>query len=291
MNTQLQTTSGIAPAVAESIETYNRLQAVRNVLAPDLNDQELQLFAMVAQRSGLDPFAKQVYAIKRQGRVTFQTGIDGFRSTAERTGEYAGSDLPEFGPDMNGHPEWAEVTVYREKRSGVRFGQAARAYWNEFYPGDGQGHMWKKMPRNQLAKCAEALALRKAFPYVLSDIYTPEEMDQAGPGDSGALVQAAAQPTARERIAARRAAREEARETVEPFSKDEFVARLAEARIDPAKAAEVRQHMFPDKSDLTDEDRHTLWAAVALLEPAEDAEFSEDEQATIDAALEAASAS
>ena len=263
--------AGLSPAVAESIETYNRLQAVRNVLAPDLNDQELQLFAMVAQRSGLDPFAKQIYAIKRGGRVTFQTGIDGFRSTAERTGEYAGSDEPEFGPDQNGHPEWARVTVYRMKNR-TRFGQPATAYWAEFHPGGNQP-MWQKMPRNQLAKCAEALALRKAFPYVLSDIYTPEEMEQAGPGDSGALVQAASQPTARERIAARRQAREEARTTdgeiVEPFSREEFIARLAGARIDPEKAAEVSRQMFPDGVQ-TDADRHLLWATVSLLEPADD---------------------
>lgn len=198
-------TSAVGPAISEAIETLNRLEAVRNVLAPDLNDQELQLFALVAQRSGLDPFAKQLYAVKRQGRVTFQTGIDGYRSVAERTGEYDGSDEPVFGEMTNGHPESASVTVYRW-RNGRRVGQSATAYWSEFYPGDAQGHMWKKMPRNQLAKCAEALALRKAFPYVLADIYTSEEMDQAGPGENAPLVDAATQPTAAERIAARRAA-------------------------------------------------------------------------------------
>lgn len=198
-------TSATSNAVVAAIEVLDRLQTVRNVLAPDLNDQELQLFALVAQRSGLDPFAKQIYAVKRQGRVTFQTGIDGYRSTAERTGEYDGSDEPTFGEMKDGHPESATVTVYRF-RNGRRVGQTATAYWSEFYPGDSQGHMWKKMPRNQLAKCAEALAMRKAFPYVLADIYTPEEMDQAGPGDSAPLVQAAAKPTAAERIAARREA-------------------------------------------------------------------------------------
>lgn len=208
MTSALQT-SATAPAVVAAIEVLDRLQTVRNVLAPDLNDQELQLFALVAQRSGLDPFAKQIYAVKRQGRVTFQTGIDGYRSVAERTGEYDGSDEPTFGEMKDGHPESATVTVYRW-RNGRRVGQTATAWWTEFYPGDGQGHMWKKMPRNQLAKCAEALAMRKAFPYVLADIYTSEEMDQAGAGDSAPLVAAAAQPTAAERIAARRAAIEAA---------------------------------------------------------------------------------
>lgn len=204
-------TSALVP-VAEQ-EVLSRLQTVGAVLAPDLTAQELTLFAMVATRSGLDPFAKQIYAVKRAGRVTFQTGIDGYRSIAERTGEYDGSDEPEFGPMVEApfpHPEWARVTVYRY-RDGRRLGQSATAYWDEFYPGPGgaSGQMWLKMRRNQLAKCAEALAMRKAFPYVLADIYTPEEMDQAGPGDSAPLVAAAAQPTAAERIAARRAAIEQ----------------------------------------------------------------------------------
>lgn len=220
-------TSAASPAVVAAIEVLDRLQTVRNVLAPDLNDQELQLFALVAQRSGLDPFAKQIYAVKRQGRVTFQTGIDGYRSTAERTGEYDGSDEPEFGEMMNGHPESATVTVYRW-RNGRRVGQTATAYWAEFYPGDGQGHMWKKMPRNQLAKCAEALAMRKAFPYVLADIYTPEEMDQAGPGDNAALVEAAKQPTAAERIAARRQAVEAT--ATEP-TREEVIAHMTNEQV------------------------------------------------------------
>lgn len=207
-------TSALVPAPTRSVgdpeadRIADRLTAVRSVLAPDLNDQELGLFAMVAARSGLDPFAKQLYAVKRSGRVTFQTGIDGYRSTAERTGEYDGSDEPEYGPTIEqpfAHPEWARVTVYRW-RHGRRVGQPATAYWAEFYPGQGQDAMWRKMPRNQLAKCAEALAMRKAFPFVLADIYTPEEMDQAGPGDNAQMVAAAKLPTAAERIAARRAA-------------------------------------------------------------------------------------
>jgi phage recombination protein Bet len=204
-------TPNVDPAVAAAMDLYARLQVVKQTLAPDLSDAELQLFAFVANRSGLDPFAKQVYAVKRAGKVTFQTGIDGYRSTAERTGEYDGSDEPEFGPDKDGHPEWARVTVYRY-RNGRRVGQSATAFWAEFHPGqDGTG-MWKKMPRNQLAKCAEALALRKAFPFVLADLYTSEEMDQADAIEGTATRVVA--PTAAERIAARRA-QVEAKPTVE----------------------------------------------------------------------------
>jgi len=139
------------------------LHTVRAVLAPDLSGDELKLFAMVASRSGLDPFAKQIYAVKRKGRVTFQTGIDGYRSIAVRTGMYDGQDEPEYGPMVAGHPESATVRVYRK---GVSRAIAATAFWDEYVPDAGQSGngdiMWRKMPRVMIAKVAEALALRKA---------------------------------------------------------------------------------------------------------------------------------
>lgn len=201
-----------APGQIQSAsEMVEALKAVQAAIAPDLNPAELKLFAMVAYRSGLDPFARQIYAVKRKGKVTFQTGIDGFRSTAERTGKYDGQDEPEFGPPCScneapkPHPEWARVTVYR-LRDGERRPQSATAHWHEFKPAPGpsgnEDHMWKKMPRNQLAKCAEALAFRKTFPYVLASIYTDDEMAQA---NSGPRV-LEHRPTARDLVAERRAA-------------------------------------------------------------------------------------
>ena len=194
------------PGTLSATEVLQGLNTVRSVLAPDLTDDELRLFAMVATRSGLDPFSKQVYAVKRKGRVTFQTGIDGYRSTGERTGEYRGSEEPEYGPWADkpwGHPESARVGVRRDGRPT----QYATAYWDEYVPGEGQDQMWRKMPRNQLAKCAEALAFRKAFPFLLADVYTTEEMDQADSRDAAEsrAAEVAALPTARDRLAARRA--------------------------------------------------------------------------------------
>ncbi len=202
------------PGALTTKQILDGLSTVRGVLAPELTDDELRLFAMVANRSGLDPFAKQVYAVKRGGRVTFQTGIDGYRSTAARTGEYMGSDEPEFGPIIEQpfpHPEWARTTVHRRLPDGTLVHQSATAWWAEFYPGAGQDSMWRKMPRNQLAKCSEALALRKAFPFVLSDVYTAEEMDQANRD----IVSEPAKPTAAERIAERRARAEQAEQAIE----------------------------------------------------------------------------
>ena len=178
-------------ATLTSGQILSGLRTVASVLAPDLTAEELQLFSMVAARSGLDPFAKQIYAVKRKGRVTFQTGIDGYRSIAARTGLYDGQDEPEYSPvcpcdeTPAGHPEFCTVRVYRK---GVGRAIAATAYWHEYRPqkGDYDG-MWVRMPRVMLAKVAEALALRKAFPYdpenrmgIGADIYTADEMAQAG---------------------------------------------------------------------------------------------------------------
>src|SRR6202142_2159012 len=188
-------------------QAYQGLQAVKSVLAPDLSNEELRLFAMVANRSGLDPFAKQIYAVKRKGRVTFQTGIDGYRSIAARTGMYDGQDEPEYGPSVEGHPEYATVRVYRK---GVTRAIAATAYWDEYKPAPGQSGdgdiMWRRMPHVMIAKVAEALALRKAFPYdperqqgIGSDVYTADEMAQAERPEP------VARPTLAERAAARAA--------------------------------------------------------------------------------------
>jgi phage recombination protein Bet len=221
------------------------LQEVRNVLAPDLTDDELRLFAMVAARSGLDPFAKQIYAIKRKGRVTFQTGIDGLRSIAARTGEYDGQDEPEYGPDCpcqqnpKPHPLYAVVRVYRK---GVARPIPATAYWHEYLPVD--TFQWVKMPHLMLAKVAEALALRKAFPWdptsqsgIGGDLYTPEEMVQAErPPD----------PSVSDRLANRRM-----NASLMEYDKDRVLA--------------VANELWPDHgpiSAMTLDDKRTLLAAL-----------------------------
>lgn len=199
--------SAVDPVVAEAMAMSARLVPLKNALGiADLTDQEMDLFAMVALRMRLDPFAKQIYAIKRNGKVTFQTGIDGFRSSAEETDQYRGSDEPVFGPWVAtpyGHPEYATVVVHRELPDGARISQSATAYWDEFVVTGNQGFQWQKMPRVMLAKCAEAAAFRKAFPKRFGQVYVAEEMLQADAAEQATPVVAL---TARDRIAAERAA-------------------------------------------------------------------------------------
>ena len=92
----------------------------------------------------------------------------------------AGSDDAVFVSSQDGkYPSSASVTVYRMV-GGTRCAFSATARWDEYYPGDnGSGGMWRKMPHTMLAKCAEALALRKGFPHQTAGLYTADEMDQA----------------------------------------------------------------------------------------------------------------
>ena len=163
--------------------TYNNItpaqvDLIKSQIAKGATDDELKLFLHVADKSGLDPLSRQIYFIKRSGKMTIQTGIDGFRAVADRTGQYVGSSDPVF--EENGEiPSKATVTVNKVV-GGIVGNFTATARWEEYYPGKSQGFMWDKMPHTMLGKCAEALALRKAFPAQLSGLYTGDEMDQAG---------------------------------------------------------------------------------------------------------------
>lgn len=150
-----------------------------------LNDIEMDVFMGAAHRYGLNPLANQIYPQVRTDRKTgdrqmvIATGIDGYRTLADRTGCYAGNDDPIF-DEPDGPPKKATVTVYKVV-GGVRCPFAATARWDQYVPTEAMAFMWRKMPHLMLGKVAEALALRKAFPAAMSGIYTVEEMDQAGP--------------------------------------------------------------------------------------------------------------
>ena len=160
--------------------TYNpeQVQLIKTQLAPNATDNELKLFLYQCERTGLNPMARQIYCIHRGGKMTVQVSIDGFRLIAERTKQYAGQSEPEIMLDEQGRMTAVKVTVFRFSPTGERYPAAVGvAYWQEYAQ---NSPMWTKMPRTMLSKCAEAVALRKAFPQELSGLYTSEEMEQAG---------------------------------------------------------------------------------------------------------------
>ena len=149
----------------------------------------------------LDPFKRVVHIVpiwnKELGRMidTVWPGIGELRTTAFRTGEYAGRGATVFGPDITQkvgsvemtYPEWAQCTVFRMvKGQRVEFA-GPRVYWVETYAtvkrnDDTPNDMWQTRPRGQIDKCAEAAALRAAFPEEIGGDYIPEEVQHSGKG-------------------------------------------------------------------------------------------------------------
>lgn len=166
---------------ALTLWTPEQTQLISTTIAPGCSNDELRLFAYACQRTGLDPFSKQIYAIKRGGKMTIQAGIDGLRAIAERTGQLDGSETYWCGEDgqwadvwLGAKPPAAAKTIIHRKGSSHPFVGVARfADYNA-----GQG-LWSKMGAAMIAKCSEALALRKAFPADMSGVYSTDEMQQA----------------------------------------------------------------------------------------------------------------
>lgn len=173
-------------------EWWNEKQiaALRQIGVEKATNGDLAVFMHVAQRTGLDPFARQIYMIERQGKQTIQTGIDGFRLVARRAVDQAGESLSIGGGEWCG-PDggWRDVWLDEEppaaarvvvKRGGHEF--VGVALFREYvqHKRDGSpNQQWANRPAGMLAKCAEALALRKAFPQDLAGVYTDDEVAAA----------------------------------------------------------------------------------------------------------------
>lgn len=193
MNEIIKHESGAVQA-AQPLITPERVELLKSTIARGASDDELKMFIAVCNRTQLDPFAKQIHCVKRwdstleRNIVSFQTGIDGYRLIAERTGQYRGQVGPQWcGEDgewkdvwlASVHPSAARVGIMRAGFAAPIYAVALYSEYVQTKKGGEANAMWRKMPAGMLAKCAESLALRKAFPQELSGIYTNEEMGQA----------------------------------------------------------------------------------------------------------------
>jgi len=171
----------------------SELDILKNMYCKGLSDDEVNVFLHICKRTGLDPRARQLYPVKRPNRktgkddLTIQTGIDGYRLIAERTGKYAPGKESTYKYDDKGRLLSATSYIKKMTLDGTWHEVAANALYCEYVQTKYDGaptQFWVKMGHTMLAKCAEALALRKAFPNDFSGIYTKEEMMQAEVVDS-----------------------------------------------------------------------------------------------------------
>jgi phage recombination protein Bet len=184
-----------------SIFSEKDLNILKTTICKNCSDADIELFCMVCKKTGLCPFSKQIYPVIRKSNMknpetgkweniecmTIQTGIDGYRLIADRTGRYCPGKEPTYVYDKSGKLISATVYIKKQTLDGVWHEVAASAFYSEYVQTykdkttnqNVPTQFWIKMAHNQLAKCAESLGLRKAFPGNFSHVYTDDEMQQA----------------------------------------------------------------------------------------------------------------
>jgi phage recombination protein Bet len=202
--TAMDTYQSAALAIRPGQEMWtDKQRAALSVLGiRDASNADLAVFMHVSQRTGLDPFSKQIYMIKRRvkedgqwiDKWTIQTGIDGFRVIRDRVAARQGvtveyEDTIWYDRDGGEHKVWLSadepagcvVTVVKDGRrypGALRFNSYAARQRDT---GELTGQ-WKTMPDHMIEKCAEAFALRRAFPHDLGGVLLEDEMPRQEPG-------------------------------------------------------------------------------------------------------------
>ena len=222
----------LIPAQSQEVAivvTEEQKELVKRTVAPDATEQELQLYFYDCSRRGVHPLDKLLHFTKRKGKYTPITSIDLFRMRADATGVHIGTDEPIY-HGQPGTQDFAAMVRVHKLVAGQKATFTGTARWSEYYPGDGDiGFMWRKMKHLMLGKCAEALALRKAFPAQLHGLYVQEEMDQAEakPTEKAALPAfRSASPAQALQAAAQELAGEPVEVTVEDTATPPFIWRM-----------------------------------------------------------------
>jgi phage recombination protein Bet len=195
-------------ALAEVSTDANTFRVLQETLYPGSTDQEVAMILGYCKARRIDPILKPVHLVPmsvktdkkdKDGKFIYERknvimpGIGLYRIDASRSGQYAGVSEPEFGEEVTKEfgdkvkrrvtfPKWCKVTVKKIISDGSIAEFTAKEFWLENYASkskfdDSPNDMWEKRSYGQLAKCAEAQALRKAFPDVVGNEYTKEEME------------------------------------------------------------------------------------------------------------------
>lgn len=143
------------------------VKTLRATVAQGLTEPEFYLFVEHCKATGLNPFKKEVWAIKAGGRMQVMTGINGFLTIANKHPMFDGMEVL---VDNDERPTKAICKVYRKDRKYPSEGIALLKEYGKDTP------IWKQMPRVMLTKVAKSIALREAFPQQLAGLYTQEEM-------------------------------------------------------------------------------------------------------------------